>query len=83
MSDSNNVVPSISEVDINRAIKVALIDEFGVDVKFQFVTVEIALKYITFTVVQRVKQRLNSKKEREEYNMLKKKHPELFKKLSK
>jgi len=81
MSNENSFSKSLSESDINAAIKQALKDEFGQDVGFKTVTTEDALNYITFTVVQRVKQRLRSKTERDQYNELKQKHPELFKKL--
>ena len=81
MSNENETKNALTEADINAAIKAALMQEFKQNVGFKHVTLDDALNYITFTVVQRVKQRLRSKEERDNYNMLKQKHPELFKKL--
>jgi len=79
MSDKDTV----SVAEINSAIKIALRKEFNVDVGFKNVSIDDALNYITQTVVQRVKQRLNSKSQRDQYKTLKEKHPQLFKDLQK
>ena len=68
MADPN----TLTIAEINAHVKAAIKAEFKVDAGFKLIDRETALAYIEQVALQRIKQRLRGKQEREEMKRIKK-----------